>query len=61
MSEILGIVKDIIFHNDKNGYVVAKIKENDNTYTITGIVPYIREGINLKLNGEWVIHPQFGQ
>lgn len=61
MSEILGIVKDIIFHNDKNGYVVAKIKENDNTYTITGIIPYIREGINLKLNGEWVIHPQFGQ
>ncbi|GAA0177724.1 ATP-dependent RecD-like DNA helicase [Clostridium sediminicola] len=61
MSEILGTVTDIIFHNDKNGYVVAKIKEDDNTYTITGIVPYIREKINLKLQGEWVIHPQFGQ
>ncbi len=29
--------------------------------TVVGIVPYISEGQNLKLTGEWVTHPQFGK
>lgn len=60
MEEIQGTVEDIIFQNEENGYMVAKIKAASNTVTIVGCIPYIIEGQNLKLFGEWVTHPQFG-
>ncbi|MBC2399467.1 ATP-dependent RecD-like DNA helicase [Clostridium tetanomorphum] len=61
MEEILGVVDSIIFHNEENGYVVAKIKEEKNLITVTGCIPYIIEGQSLKLEGEWVVHKQFGK
>lgn len=60
MSEIQGIVEEIIFKNDENGYVVAHVREKDALHTIVGCIPFIIEGQNLKLQGEWVNHPQFG-
>ncbi len=61
MPELQGTVEDIVFQNEENGYVVAKIRENNDLKTIVGCIPYISEGLYLKLSGEWVIHPQFGQ
>ena len=61
MSEIQGTVDEIVFHNSDNGYVVAKIKSGNEKITIVGTIPYITEGQDLKLTGQWVIHPQFGQ
>lgn len=61
MEELQGTVDDIVFQNEDNGYVVAKIKDKDKSITIVGCIPYISEGQNLKLNGEWVQHPNFGQ
>lgn len=58
---IQGNIEDIIFKNDENGYVVAKIATEDGTSTIVGCMPSIIEGQNLKLTGEWVNHPQFGE
>lgn len=56
-----GRVIDIIFQNEENGYTVAEVENNKDIFTIVGIIPYINIGINLRLKGEWVIHPQFGQ
>lgn len=62
MEEIQGTVDSIIFRNDENGYVVSRIKEDAKAITtIVGCIPYISEGQNLKLQGGWVIHPQFGR
>ncbi len=61
MQEVQGSVEDIIFQNEENGYVVAKIKSGNESITVVGCIPYIVEGQNLKLIGEWVLHPQFGQ
>lgn len=61
MAEVSGTVEDIIFKNTDNGYVVAKINNNETPVTIVGCIPYINEGQNIKVTGEWVIHPQFGQ
>lgn len=60
MQELQGIVEDIVFQNDDNGYVVARIKEKNSLVTVVGFVPYIMEGQNLRLEGKWVVHPQFG-
>lgn len=61
MQDLQGIIEDIIFQNKDNGYVVAKMKEEENTVTIVGCIPYIVEGQNLKVLGEWVQHPHFGR
>lgn len=61
ISELQGTVEDIVFHNEENGYVVAKIRDKSELVTIVGCIPYITEGQSLRLKGQWVIHPQFGQ
>ncbi len=61
MLEVIGIVEDILFQNDENGYIVAKMDSANEIITIVGVVPYITEGQKLKLNGQWVVHQQFGQ
>lgn len=61
MQQIQGVVENIVFQNEENGYAVAKIKDKSENVTIVGCIPFITEGQNLKLIGEWVLHPQFGQ
>jgi len=61
MPEIQGIVDEVVFHNEDNGYIIAHLFDNKKQITVVGIVPYISEGQNLKLTGEWVTHPQFGK
>lgn len=61
MTEIQGTVEDIVFQNEDNGYVVAHIKDKKKKITITGCIPYINEGQNLRLLGDWVTHKQFGK
>lgn len=61
MQEIQGSIEDIVFKNEENGYTVAKLKDDKTIITIVGCLPYIIEGQNLKLKGEWAIHPQFGE
>jgi exodeoxyribonuclease V alpha subunit len=61
MPEIQGTVEEIVFHNEDNGYIIAHLNDNKEKITVVGIVPYIGEGQNLKLLGEWVNHPQFGK
>lgn len=61
MQELQGTVESIVFQNEENGYVVARFKENKEIITIVGCVPYINEGQFLKLNGDWIVHPQFGK
>lgn len=64
MLEMIGIVQSIIFKNEENGYTVAKIKELKNSkdeITIVGTIPFLVEGQNLKIKGEWSSHPTFGK
>ncbi|MEA4825559.1 MAG: ATP-dependent RecD-like DNA helicase, partial [Clostridium sp.] len=61
MAEVQGTVEGIVFKNENNGYVVAHIKDKKKKITITGFIPYISEGQNLKIQGEWFNHPQFGE
>lgn len=61
MPEIQGVVEDIVFQNEDNGYVVARIKNESEKITFVGVIPYLTEGKNLKLQGQWVVHPQFGK
>ncbi len=60
--QISGCVSEIIFMNDENGYTVCEIDSvREGMFTATGYLPYINEGDNVMLTGEWVIHPDYGE
>jgi exodeoxyribonuclease V alpha subunit len=61
MPEIQGVVDDIVFQNEENGYAIAHIVGNNDRITIVGVIPFLSEGQDLKLQGQWVVHPQFGK
>jgi len=62
MFEIIGIIESIIFKNEENEYTVAKLKdEKDELVTIVGTIPFVNEGQNVKVTGEWNVHPNFGK
>lgn len=61
METIKGIVDSIVFKNEDNGYVVFKLLTDKKSVTVVGVIPYIKEGQNLQLKGEWVLHQQFGR
>lgn len=61
MDVLEGFVEAILFKSDETGYTVAKLNVNNKPVTIVGTVPYLREGQQIKVTGEWKIHKQFGQ
>ncbi|MGL4730705.1 MAG: SF1B family DNA helicase RecD2 [Clostridium sp.] len=61
MAEITGILEDIVFKNEENGYTIAHLKNGNRKHTIIGIIPYVKEGSQYKAIGEWVTHQKFGE
>lgn len=61
MEEIVGVVDSIVFNNEENGYMVAKLTSGTKSFVAVGVVPFIKEGQELRITGEWVLHPSFGR
>lgn len=61
MITITGIVEEIIFSNEINGYTVCELKCEKDTVTAVGYMPFINVGETLKLCGKWVTHPDYGE
>ena len=61
MEKFEGTVLDIIFSNDLNGYTVAKIKTEDFTEVVTGIMPGLDTGENIEVEGSWNVHDIYGK
>lgn len=60
MDRVQGEIISVVFKNEDTGFTIAKIKNEENTITITGCLPYIDEGQNIKVEGEWTFHKTFG-
>lgn len=56
-----GIVEDIIFSNNENGYTVCTISCGGEPITLVGIMPYIGEGETIRVQGDWQVHSTFGR
>lgn len=61
MVEMDGIIDHIIYKNDENGYVVAKLRSNKDMVSIVGYIPFLKEGQHVRIQGEWTVHQTFGQ
>ena len=59
---IEGIVEDIIFHNEINGYTVCSINADEDEIVCVGILlEGLHPGENIKIIGSWVNHPIYGK
>ncbi len=58
---IEGCVSEIIYSNYANGYTVCDLDCDGEMVTATGCMPYLAEGEDIILTGEWVEHPEYGR
>ncbi len=59
---ITATVEKITFRNDANAYTVAVVKrDNKETLTIVGIMPFLNEGDIGEFKGKFIFHPTYGR
>ena len=61
MLIIEGTIEDIVFRNESNGYTVAKLNTSDGEVTIVGNAAIINLGEAVKVQGDWIYHPTYGE
>lgn len=60
--QLEGQVVDIIYKNEINSYTVATFETSEmEETTIVGYLPFVNEGDNLKIIGDIVKHPDYGE
>ncbi len=59
--EIQGVIGDIRYQNEVNGYTVADFETDDEELTVVGYLPFINSGDTLKLVGKYVTHQDYGR
>ncbi len=58
---IEGVVESIRFYNSDNGYTVFTLLAEDDEITCVGNILELKEGENLNLTGNWIVHPTYGE
>jgi exodeoxyribonuclease V alpha subunit len=63
MTDIVldGVIEDIIFTNEENGYTVCTINCMGEPVTCVGIMPFVNEGETIRVQGVWQVHATFGR
>jgi len=64
--ELVGIVEAVRHHNPDDGWTVARVRVSEGSgegslVSVVGNLAEAREGMEVKLWGEWVTHPQWGE
>lgn len=61
MEKIEGIVEDIIFCNKDNWYTVCDVRSGRRLITIVGYMPDLAVGETIIVNGNWMVHQDYGK
>lgn len=61
MITFQGIIEEIIFSNEINGYTVCELRNDEDIITAVGFMPFVNVGEMLKVSGKWVTHPDYGE
>lgn len=61
MTELEGQVERIVYRNEDNGYTVLVLDTDGGDESVTGIFPDVAEGEYLRVKGEKVMHPRYGE
>lgn len=60
-EEVEGIVENVVYCNETNGYSVCELDMGGELITIVGIMPYINAGETIKARGKWETHASYGE
>ena len=60
MERIEGMVSDIVFKNEENGYTIAHLANADNEVVIVGCMPTLSVGESIEVEGKWINHKIYG-
>lgn len=58
---ITGMISEIIYSNEDNGYCICRIENKDEEYTVVGYMPFITVGDSIEATGTWVNHLEYGE
>lgn len=58
---LAGVVEQVIYLNEENGYAVFRLKTDERTVVVVGNVPFIGPGEGLSARGVWIRHPSYGE
>ena len=63
MPTLEGAIERITFHNEENGYTVARLIPDGKDYEVTviGNMLGVQVGEHVRLEGEWTVHGQYGR
>ena len=61
MERKQGVLTEIIFHNEENGYTIAIMETDDEQITVVGYFAAPVKGSCYELKGEFKIHPRYGE
>ncbi len=61
MVKIEGIIIDIVYRNEENGYTVLEIEVNGELATAVGACPHVAVGEFARLYGIWTEHKSYGR
>ena len=61
MEQIEGIVEDIVYCNEQNGYTVCDIRSGRRLITLVGCMPGLGIGESISVTGAWMTHPDYGK
>ena len=60
-NRVEGLVTEVIYANEKNGYKVCEIEQEDGEIvTVVGIMPDVQSGETIKAEGVWKEHATYG-
>ena len=59
--KITGVVEEVTFQNDSNGFTVLDISVDNDYLTAVGVMPGVTAGESVTLTGTYTIHPSFGR
>lgn len=59
--KIEGIVTNIIYRNEDNGYNIIVVDTSDSDITCVGTMPFFDEGDNVEVTGDLVYHDKYGE
>ncbi len=60
MERIEGLITDIVFQNEDNGYTIAKLTNEDGEMSVVGCMPTLSVGETVEVEGKWGRHKVYG-
>ena len=61
MEEKQGVLTEIVYYNEVNGYTIGVMETDDEIFTVVGCLPSCVKGTSYRLRGTFKNHPTYGE